>query len=456
MYGENLTAMRTGLADLLRHQNLQFRVAVIDGKRVRTTMSAVERAEHRMLIESYRQAVLVWCRQTLVGVGGYGQIRRFPPGYRARPVPQMAVPPVAALQQALEVTTDNSAVSLPSLEELTTHHPIPQVEAWRQLARAAALAEHDVGTAGTVPLTGPQAWAVIADIATICQALIVLDHRYAAGLPGWHRLHHTEQLGWTALACALDAGLGTPDYSVDRHGWSPPPRLVPGPTRPGPLGILQAEHNLLAHLREHPTVLELRVIVETQHSVSHVLSQRVLTTSPDTAERWSRRAETHRGLLRALRNLSGLVGNGRQAVGEAENAMARLATLPPGTALDPRLLPRFTSIFTKIDHRIADLIAQGIATDLIYQRAHPPAPRGATSTAGSTRAPTRPTGRRPRYQPLDTVTQGRLHALCDQLRQPAQSPQTADTTSMRSRATALNALTLPPGSLSRGQQGPQL
>lgn len=40
-------------------------------------------------------------------------------------------------------------------------------------------------------------------------------------IPRREKLRRTERLGWSALACALDASLDPPDYTIDLRGWRP-------------------------------------------------------------------------------------------------------------------------------------------------------------------------------------------------------------------------------------------
>ena len=60
------------------------------------------------------------------------------------------------------------------------------------------------------------------------------------------RRHPDSPVAWAALAAALDVSLGRPDYAVDHAGWRPKSKLMTGPARPGILGVLQAQHNLVA------------------------------------------------------------------------------------------------------------------------------------------------------------------------------------------------------------------
>ena len=89
------------------------------------------------------------------------------------------------------------------------------VEHWRQVARAAALGEHDFDAGlRRDSLDARQTHTLIGDIAATVRALVVLDQRYS-NIPGWEKLHRGERLGWAALACALDASLEPPDYAID-------------------------------------------------------------------------------------------------------------------------------------------------------------------------------------------------------------------------------------------------
>ena len=106
---------------------------------------------------------------------------------------------LAALWHALHQTVEASTARLPGLEELSTPHELPMVEHWRQIARAAALGEHDFDAGlGLGSLDARQTQTIIGDIAATVRALIVLDQRYSM-IPGWEKLHRSDRLGWAAF-----------------------------------------------------------------------------------------------------------------------------------------------------------------------------------------------------------------------------------------------------------------
>jgi hypothetical protein len=78
-------------------------------------------------------------------------------------------------------------------------------------------------------------------------------------------------VGWAALATALDVSLGQPDYSVDHTGWRPRTKPILGPAKPGVLGVLQAEHNLLVRVKSLPNAMNLRLIVDSQRLLTSQL-----------------------------------------------------------------------------------------------------------------------------------------------------------------------------------------
>jgi hypothetical protein len=254
------------------------------------------------------------------------------------------------------------------MEELTTAHSNPVVERWREAARAAALAEHDTtGGALAGRLTLPQAQALVADVAAVAQALVVLDQRYT-GTPGWKPLAGSARLGWTALACALDVSLGQPDYSVDQTGWRPRVKPMRGQPRPGVLGVLQAEHNLLIHLKAFPSATNLRLIVDSQRLLSDRLAGHASTISAEVGDRWARRARTYTVIQQQLRNVGGNLGSGGASAAEGANAATRLRQLRQDAVITPEEITSFETLFTRIDARISDVIEEGIRRHAYLQR----------------------------------------------------------------------------------------
>ncbi|MCR1785944.1 hypothetical protein KVF89_25640 [Nocardioides carbamazepini] len=330
-----------------------------------------ERATNSALALRHRQSVLTWCAQAALTARPLAFSNRpLKPGNPFLPVAG-DVPPVVELARALEFTASNSPVGLPTIDDLTTTQPNETVEHWRRAARAAALAEHDTGPDLHGRLTTPQAHALLGDVAVVTQALIVLDHRYAL-IPGWERLAGSRRLAWCALACALDVGLGEPDYSVDRLGWTARGKVIGGPVKPGILGVLQAQHNLVVRLRIFPNALNLRRVVDSQRILSAGLADLARTVAPDLGRSWAERSETYAAIQRQLRNiggnLGGKIGTGGLAAAEGANAVSRLQHVPADTIIEPRVLAGFETLFTHVDRRVGDIIEEGVRRGAYVQR----------------------------------------------------------------------------------------
>lgn len=358
MYGENGAQMRTELAALLRQHRIMRRLA---------EDSSAERAAAGQQILRYRQSVLVWCAQAI----GVARPLTFPN------VPQKPADPfraasdhgaaVAELARALQGAHEHATARPASAQDLTTPSANSVVEHWRLTARAAALAEHDTAPDQAIHLTAAQARTVAGDVAAISQALVVLDRRYR-NTPGWEPIAGCDRLGWAALATALDVSLGQPDYSVDQTGWRPRTKPIGGPARPGVLGVLQAEHNLLVRLASSPAAMNLRLVVDSQRLLSAGLVPYAQRIDPNLAGQWGARAETYARIQRELRNIGGRLGNGEAAAVEAANAVSRLRALRAETVIEPRMLGGFQTLFRRVDSRITDILEAGVERGAFVQR----------------------------------------------------------------------------------------
>lgn len=357
MYGENGAQMRTELAALLRQHRIMRRLA---------DASSAERAAAGPQILRFRKTVLVWCAQAM----GVARPLTFPN------IPQKPADPfraasdhgaaVAELARALEAARDQ-ATRQASSQEFTTPSANNVVEHWRLAARAAALAEHDTAPDQATHLTAAQARTIAGDVAAISQALVVLDRRYRS-TPGWEPLAGCDRLGWAALATALDVSLGQPDYSVDQTGWRPRTKPIGGPAKPGVLGVLQAEHNLLVRLASFPDAMNLRLVVDSQRLLSAGLVPYAKRIDPNLAGEWGTRAETYSRIQRELLNIGGRLGNGTAAAGEAANAVSRLKALRPEAVIEPRMLGGFQTLFRGVDSRITDVLESGVERGAFVQR----------------------------------------------------------------------------------------
>lgn len=357
MYGETGAAMRRELTVLLQEHRVQHRLGEGAGD---------ERETHGAHIRRYRQSVLGWCSQAMQFASPL-VFTNLAPSNRNPFRSATRGSAAGELAGALELARRGSTSMPASTELLTTPHENSVVERWRQTARAAVLAQHDTDPSDPGRLTAAQAQALVGDVAAITQALVVLDQRYR-NTPKWETLPQAARLGWSALAAALDVNLGQPDYSVDEIGWRPLTKPIRSPAKPGILGVLQAEHDLLVRLRAFPHVVNLRLVVDSQRLISSQLVPYAVRIDTALADRWQARAATYTLLQQHLRDLGGLLGTGELAAAEAATAVSRLKTVKPGTIVEPRILGGFHMLFDRIDRRIADIVEEGIERRAFAQR----------------------------------------------------------------------------------------
>lgn len=415
MYGENGGLLRAELSSLLKQHRVQFRIGGGGTHTVPVTTTEDERRQIGEQIRRYRQAALVWCEQATRAVAPHAGSNLSPTGANPFRLPAIQHGGLAAMRLALEQTIDASTARLPSLEELATPHDLPIVEHWRQVARAAALGEHDFDAGlGHGSLDAQQTHTLIGDVAATVRALVVLDQRYSA-VPGWEKLHRLDRLGWSALACALDASLEPSDYAIDMRGWRTKSKVITGPAKPGLLGVLQAEHNLVIRMQSFPSAMNLRLVVDSQRLLSGGLAKLAAKIDPNLQQTWLNREQTYLGLQHELRNVGGRFGTGGLAVTEGANAVSRLKTIQPGGGLDPRVLHGFTTLFNKLDARIADVIEAGMKRDAYFMRVKVPR---LVENSGQLVAPARE-----RYIPLAEADHTAITELVrDRLRPPAELP----------------------------------
>lgn len=445
MYGENGALLRAELASLLTQHRVQLRIGGGGTHSVPITTTDAERKQIGELVRRYRQSALLWCWQAARAVAprAASNLTRIEPSpFR---LPAIHHGGLAALNHALEHAVESSSARLPGLEELNTPHHLPLVEHWRQVARAAALGEHDFDAGlGHGGLDARQTQTLVSDIAATVRALVVLDQRYS-NIPGWEQLHRGERLGWAALACALDASLEPPDYALDARGWRPKAKVITGPAKPGLLGVLQAEHNLIIRMKSFPSAMNLRLVVDSQRLLSAGLAPLAAKTDGDLEHAWLARAQTYLDLQHQLRNIGGRVGAGGLAVTEAANAVSRLRTIRPGADLDPRALHAFTILFARVDARIADVIEAGVRRNGYFTRVTMPR---IVENSGQLVAPPRH-----RYLPLAEGDHAAIIGLVRDRLRPPPEPPAAPAGAARSRAELHSAIVHQPGS---GTTGPSL
>jgi hypothetical protein len=396
MYGETGDLMRSEFAALLRQHRILYRL----GDQAPTPPGAVpEREVAGMMIQQYRQTVLSWCAEAVMAAKPLVFSATLPATANPFQPPNARGTAVGELARALNRAREASRTPPASASLLGASSPNEVIEHWRHAARAAALAEHDTHGIAGQRLTGPQAEALVGDVAAVTQALVVLDQRYR-NIPGWDKLTDPGRLGWAALATALDVSLGQPDYSVDSTGWRPRTHTLRIGPQIGILSVLQAEHDLLVRLKSFPTAMNLRLIVDSQQRLSRRLAILAERTDAPRAAVWTARAATYSVLKQHLRNVGGRIGNGGPAVAEAANATARLRALPADTTVEPRVAAGFQTLFDGIDQRIADIIETGIDQRAYLQRVQ--VPRLVTDS-GTLVTPTRE-----RFMSLDPSTNNEL------------------------------------------------
>lgn len=364
MYGGTSGMLRDALAELLRQHRIQQRIGGAGLHTVPATTTVDDRKAIGEQIARYRYAVLAWCRQAM----DTGNQRINLEGSTGRPRS-----PAQELRHRLARTLGAVDIDLPTMDELVTEQPFALVDTWRKAARACALGEHDLPTGdGYGWLSEAQSRTVIEDAADVVRALVSLDRRYA-NIPGWQPLKQPVRLGRAAETCVAWASNGEPDYTVDRHGWSPAPTLIDGPRLQGISGVLQAQHNLLVHLGTFPNAQNLRVVLDSQRIVSREAARQLQPSDPALAARWERRGETYGRLVRESRDIGGLIGKGGPAAGQASVAAARIEKLDQDGLSEASQVRRLQRISGGIDERVRNVIEHGIAARLYCQRMSLPA-----------------------------------------------------------------------------------
>jgi hypothetical protein len=196
--------------------------------------------------------------------------------------------------------------------------------------------------------------------------------------------------------------LGQPDYTVDTLGWRPKTKPITGPAKPGILGVLQAEHNLVVRMKSVPNATNLRYVIDSQRLLCRHLVPFAARVDERLADRWTARAGTYAELQRHFRRIGGLVGNGGVAAAEGANAVSRIRALSAETIVEPRVLGGFQLLFDRLDQRIADVIEDGIDEGRLFQRVQLPR---LVEGGGNLVAPVRE-----RFIPIDRTANGELIA----------------------------------------------
>ena len=355
MYGTNGRQLREELTTLLRQHRIQQRLGGQGSHTIPVTTTPEQREVLGEQIRRFRYAALAWCLHAVAAANP-----------RAGLETTSSRGPAEELRVRLTRSINMSDAGMPSLDELSKPQGFAMVESWRQLARAAVLGEHDFpGLMDHGLLSPAEAMTVLKDAAEVTRALVVLDNRYD-NIPDWIPIRERARLDRAAQVCAAFAGREEPDHSVDQKGWRPPPATIDGGPLPGIGGVLQAEHNMLVHLAEFPTALNLRRVMDGQRIVSHEAARRAPNVAPELIEKWLEREQTYKRMIDETRNVGGLVGNGGPAAAEAANAVGRLRHVHVDEITSPEPLRDLDKLFTRTDARVAAIIEQGVAERLYF------------------------------------------------------------------------------------------
>ena len=266
----------------------------------------------------YRWAALVWCLQA---------VDTATPKFAATPDRPSRRTPAQELKVRLTRTLNSTKLAMPLFEDLTTPQPFALVETWRQIAKAAVLAEHD--------------FAAVRGRLTDDERDLVLTRT-----PRWSPAHSSYLTVATATSPAgqqyanPDAFSARPPTSRTRPPTTfssvtgstsgarrAPSALIEGGPDPGFEGVLQAQHNMLVHLSRPPNALNLRRVLHSQRLISHESARRAQDVAPNLIDNWLERERTYQHLVAETRNLTGLLGNGSPAAAEAANAVTRFERL---------------------------------------------------------------------------------------------------------------------------------
>lgn len=406
MYGQNAATLRDALSELLSHHRVQHRIGGPHPPYSVATTTVQEREKFGEQIARYRHSVLTWCALAVAAAN---------PHLAGKGLTITARSPAEELHQRLHAAITDDRAGLPTMAELTTTQPFELIELWRHAARASALGEHDfTAGVGHGTLSTAQSLVLVHDAAEITRALRILDRRYAA-IPGWQQLKNTKRLGMAAQACTDSTRYRDLDHSIDTRGWHPPAQLITGPALPGAAGLLQAQHNLLVHLSAIPDAHSLRLVMDSQRVVSLHSARNLAHTDPAAATRWEHRTDLYGKLIRASRDLAGLLGNGGLAAGQGAIAASRAEHLRHNALTDPAQFEHLHRISTRIDHRINESLRRGIDQRLYFQRVNV---LGLDDRDGTLVYVTRQ-----RYRPVLTEVRGELLQLIHSQLRPAPAPR---------------------------------
>lgn len=358
-YGEVATQLREALAGLIAHPRPYYEIG---GRRAANYAPRPGFREHAALIQRYHALVLRYVVE-LARTHTARADHRATVALRWQRRLERAVPPLNTLPDG----------RLPDAIDLGTAQDNDVVELWRKAAVAAFIAREREFGPMRQQINAEQEFVVLKDIADVMQALIRLDPRYRR-LPGWTGLAGAEsQLsaapGDAARALTsttrrlsdwATARLTPESYTVDRIGYRPEPRSSTSGTIGGAITALE---NLTAILQtDFPRALSLRMIFRSQWKLS-ILTARLAHAGGDTAAEAALtvRASIYAGLITAMRNVTGNIGDGIYAVSYGGVAADQIARTHSVTKEQTAML---LDILDQVDSRLARVAGHGAATGI--------------------------------------------------------------------------------------------
>jgi hypothetical protein len=397
-YGEIAGQLREQMIWLLERQRIQQRIGGAGHFMVPVTTTEAERASLGAEIRSYRDAVLTYCAEAVSA---------------ARPVPnpvaQWVHDPIEGMRHWLHEARARSTSGRPLTDLMERRPDFEYVEKWQDAARSAVQGERELAALRRSALPPAHTGVLLKDAADLVRGVVVLDARLAA-TPGWQKLHQPSRLAHAAEAVSAGLSLTELDHSIDQYGWRPAPGVVKGPALPGLTGVLQAQHNALAHLGQFPSAYHLRHLLVAQADLSQQVARFARSVEFPSAAAFEERASLHRDLVTASRVVGGEIGDGRFAALESANAARRMrAVTSPGADVKPAL-SHLAHLGDRVDVRVSAAVEHGFREKLYFVAISLPVP-GQVDRAGIVR-PAR------KYIPVDSPVQSDLLALARQRLRP--------------------------------------
>jgi len=138
--------------------------------------------------------------------------------------------PADELSHRLDITIERSS-GPPTLEELTTTQPFATVETWRNVARAATLAEHDFDAGlGYGRLSQAQCRTLLKDAADVVRGIVALGSALGLTITAEGVENREELIALQKMGCQLVQGyfFTRPLTATDFDTWWRQTRANPG------------------------------------------------------------------------------------------------------------------------------------------------------------------------------------------------------------------------------------